>query len=54
MGPHANYLDDPLLLVNLINKAVLQVYAAGVGAGQVTDELLEARRALERIAFQNA
>jgi len=54
MGPHADNLDDSLFLVNLINKTVLQVYAAGVGARQVTDEFLKARRALERIAFQNA
>ena len=40
-----------LLLENLIDQPVLDVDAARVRATQVTDELLEWRRRLERIVF---
>lgn len=34
--PHAQDVDDPLILVHSINESVLNIDAAGVVAGQVT------------------
>jgi hypothetical protein len=50
MRPHAQDFDDSLFFKNLINKPVLDVNTARVGACQITNQFFVRRRILIRIA----
>lgn len=39
VSPHTDNLDRVLGVINLIHQAVLDVDTAGVGSGQISDEL---------------
>jgi hypothetical protein len=43
MDPHTQNLDRSLLLKDLVHQPVLNIDAPGEGAGEVSNECLEAR-----------
>lgn len=47
------HLHDALLIQDLVDEAMLNVDTPGPGAREVTDQLLEGRRALPRIPAQD-
>ena len=49
MRPHPENLDGPFGIIDLIHQTVLDVDTAGVGTGQIPDELLAGWWGLERI-----
>lgn len=49
MRPHPQHLDDAFIWEHLADKAVLDVDAPRVRAGEVADELLEGRRRAKRV-----
>ena len=49
MCPHSDDLDGAFFVEHLIDEAVLDVDASGVGASKIAYELLEGRRALTGI-----
>src|SRR6266702_4161282 len=51
--PHAEHLHDFFARQNLVDQAVMDVDPARIGTGEIADELLETRRRLEGIAFEN-
>lgn len=50
--PHAKHVDGPAVTIDLIDQTVQDVDAAGVRASEVSDQLREAGRRLERIVRQ--
>lgn len=54
MRPQPDDLDDFDVRQDLINKPMLDVDPAGIGTGQVADELFEGRRILKGILAQNS
>jgi len=44
MGPHANDFYGFGFFDDLVNDTVLDVYAAGIGAGKIADEFFIRRR----------
>jgi hypothetical protein len=53
MCPHPNDFYDSLFFENLIDEPMLNVDAARIRSGKITDELLIWRRCLKRIEFEN-
>ena len=53
MGPHAENLDGVDFWENLVDEAMLDVAAAGIGAGQVAHEFFKRWRRLEGIFFED-
>jgi hypothetical protein len=53
VGPHPEDLDDPFLIEDLVDEAVLNADSAGVRLGEIGDELLERRRRLAWISSKD-
>lgn len=49
VSPHPEHLHCVLFGEHLVHQPMLDVDATGIGAGQVTNELLEGRRVAERV-----
>jgi hypothetical protein len=41
MSPETNDFDDVLGLIDLIDKAVLDIHSSGIGSEKITDKLLK-------------
>src|SRR5438477_9602483 len=54
VGPHPDNLDGALGTIDLINQTMLNVDAAGIRAGKISDEFLVWRRTLKRIFRDDA
>ena len=53
MRPHPNDLDNAAILEDLVNETMMDVNAARVSSGQVTNKLLISRWSLERVDFED-
>jgi hypothetical protein len=49
VGPHPDNLDRVLGVINLIHQPVLDVDAAGIGSGQISNELFVGRGILKGV-----
>ena len=49
VGPHTDDLDGVFGVINLIHQTVLDVDAAGIDSGQISDELFVWRGILKRV-----
>ena len=52
MRPHAEDLDDPLLLQDLVDQPVLDIDPSRISTAQIAYQLLKRRRRLQRIFSQ--
>ena len=53
MGPHPQHLYCVLGFVDLVDEAVFNADAPGIGAGEVADEVFIGRGILERVCAQD-
>ncbi len=53
VSPHPQYTYGSLFFENLVDQAVLDVDAAGIGAFEVTDKLFEGWWILKRVGGQD-
>ena len=53
MRPHAEDFHDVFIVDHLVDQAVLNVDAAGIGPGEIADKLFERRRCLIGIVTQD-
>ena len=51
--PHPKDFHNVTFFEDLINEAMLNVDAARIRSGQITNELLVSRRSLERVEFKD-
>jgi hypothetical protein len=49
MRPETDNLDHTLFRVDLVDQAMLDIDASGIGAGEVSDKLFKGRGVLKRI-----
>jgi hypothetical protein len=49
VDPHPQDADRPQVGEDLVDQAMMNVHAAGLGAKEITDEFLEQRRRSERV-----
>lgn len=49
VSPHSEYLDGTLGVIDLIYQSMLNVDAARISAGQISNELFVGRRVLKRV-----
>lgn len=54
VGPHSDDLDDLVVIHNLVDQAMLYVYAPRICTRQVTYELLKWRRSFVWVLFEHA